>query len=42
MKFVIRSFFKTLRLVLGPVVLLRERLTRAGQPGCRSKTEQAA
>lgn len=28
MKFVIRSFFKTLRLVLGPVVLLRERLTR--------------
>ena len=28
MKFVIRTFFKTLRLVLGPVVLLRERLTR--------------
>ena len=28
MKFVIRAFFKTLRLVLGPVMLLRERLTR--------------
>ena len=28
MKFVIRTFFKTLRLVLGPVMLLRERLTR--------------
>ena len=28
MKFFIRTFFKTLRLVLGPVILLRERLTR--------------
>lgn len=28
MKFFIRTFFKTLRLVLGPVMLLRERLTR--------------
>lgn len=28
MKFVIRAFFRTLRLVLGPVMLLRERLTR--------------
>lgn len=28
MKSLIRAFFKTLRLVLGPVVLLRERLTR--------------
>ncbi len=28
MKFVIRTFFKTLWLVLGPLVLLRERLTR--------------
>jgi len=27
MKFFIRTFFKTLRLVLGPVMLLRERLT---------------
>ncbi|MBA3059548.1 MAG: glutathione S-transferase N-terminal domain-containing protein [Gammaproteobacteria bacterium] len=27
MKFIIRTFFKTLRLVLGPVMLLRERLT---------------
>ncbi len=27
MKFFIRAFFKTLRLVLGPVMLLRERLT---------------
>ena len=28
MKFLIRSFFKTLRIVLGPVMLLKERLTR--------------
>jgi glutaredoxin len=28
MKFLIRSFFKTLRVVLGPVMLLKERLTR--------------
>ena len=28
MKFLIRSFFKTLRVVLGPVVLLKERLSR--------------
>jgi glutaredoxin len=28
MKFVIRTFFKTLRVVLGPVMLLKERLTR--------------
>jgi len=28
MKFIIRSFFKTLRILLGPVMLLRERLTR--------------
>ena len=28
MKYLIRAFFKTLRLVLGPVVVLRERLTR--------------
>ena len=28
MKFIIRGFFKTLRLVLGPVLLLREALTR--------------
>lgn len=27
MKWLIRSFFKTLRLVLGPVLLLKERLT---------------
>lgn len=28
MKFLIRSFFKTLRVVLGPVILLKERLNR--------------
>ena len=28
MKFLVRSFFKTLRLVLGPVMLAREALTR--------------
>lgn len=28
MKFIIRAFFQTLRAVLGPVMLLRERLTR--------------
>jgi glutaredoxin len=28
MKIIIRSFFKTLRILLGPVMLLRERLTR--------------
>jgi glutaredoxin len=28
MKFFVRAFFKTLRLLLGPVLLLRERLTR--------------
>ena len=28
MKFILRSFFKTLRIVLGPFMLLRERLTR--------------
>lgn len=28
MKWLIRGFFKTLRLVLGPVLLLKERLTR--------------
>ena len=28
MKFLIRSFFKTLRIVLGPVMLLKERLTQ--------------
>ena len=32
MKFFIRTFFKTLRLVLGPVMLLRERLTRPVGP----------
>lgn len=28
MKILVRAFFKTLRVVLGPVMLLRERLTR--------------
>ena len=28
MKFILRNFFKALRLVLGPFMLLRERLTR--------------
>lgn len=28
MKFLVRSFFKTLRIVLGPVMLLKEALTR--------------
>ncbi len=28
MKFLIRSFFKTLRIVLGPVMVLKERLTQ--------------
>jgi glutaredoxin len=28
MKFLIRTFFKTLRVVLGPVILLKERLSR--------------
>jgi glutaredoxin len=28
MKFLVRSFFKTLRMVLGPVMLLKEALTR--------------
>ncbi|NQW80295.1 MAG: glutathione S-transferase N-terminal domain-containing protein [Polaromonas sp.] len=28
MKFLIRSFFKTLRVVLGPVILIKERLSR--------------
>ena len=28
MKFLIRAFFKTVRIVLGPVVLLREAITR--------------
>ncbi len=28
MKFLIRSFFRTLRVVLGPVILLKERLSR--------------
>ena len=28
MKIIIRTFFKTLRIVLGPVMLLREKLTR--------------
>jgi glutaredoxin len=28
MKFLIRSFFKSLRIVLGPVMVLKERLTR--------------
>lgn len=28
MKFLIRTFFKTLRIILGPVMLLKERLTR--------------
>ena len=28
MKFLVRSFFKTLRVVLGPVMLVREALTR--------------
>lgn len=28
MKFIVRSFFKILRIVLGPFMLLRERLTR--------------
>ena len=28
MKTVIRAFFRTLRIVLGPVMLLKERLTR--------------
>jgi glutaredoxin len=28
MKFIVRGFFKTLRLLLGPVLLLRETLTR--------------
>lgn len=28
MKFLVRAFFKTVRAVLGPVLLLRERLTR--------------
>ncbi len=28
MKIIIRTFFKTLRIILGPVVLLKEKLTR--------------
>ncbi len=28
MKFLIRTFFKTLRIILGPVMLVKERLTR--------------
>lgn len=28
MKFIIRTFFKTLRVILGPVMLLKEKLTR--------------
>ncbi|MEO6016392.1 MAG: glutathione S-transferase N-terminal domain-containing protein [Polaromonas sp.] len=28
MKIIIRTFFKTLRIILGPVMLLKERLTR--------------
>jgi glutaredoxin len=31
MKFLIRSFFKTLRVILGPVMLLKERLTRPAE-----------
>ncbi len=31
MKFLIRSFFKTLRVVLGPVILLKERLSRPAE-----------
>jgi glutaredoxin len=39
MKFLIRSFFKTLRIILGPVMLLKERVTRpAGL--VRLQTEQ--
>jgi glutaredoxin len=39
MKFLIRSFFKTLRVVLGPVMLFKERVTRpAGL--VRLQTEQ--
>jgi glutaredoxin len=41
MKTVIRTFFRTLRVVLGPVMLLKERLTQpAGLQ--RTPTEQAA
>lgn len=41
MKIIIRTFFKTLRLILGPVMLLRERLTRpAGR--VRAAPAQAA
>ena len=39
MKFLIRSFFKTLRIILGPVMLFKERVTRpAGL--VRLQTEQ--
>ena len=41
MKFIIRSFFRTLRIVLGPFMLLKERLTQpAGVQ--RAPAEQAA
>lgn len=41
MKIIIRTFFKTLRLVLGPVLLLRERLTHP-RGIVRSASAQAA
>jgi glutaredoxin len=44
MKTVIRSFFRTLRLVLGPVMLLKERLTQpAGAeraPGAQAEVDR--
>ena len=39
MKIIIRTFFKTLRIVLGPVMLLKEKLTRP-QGIVRSQTAQ--
>lgn len=41
MKTVIRAFFRTLRLVLGPVMLLKERLTQAAGVQ-RAPADQAA
>lgn len=44
MKLIVRTFFKILRVVLGPVMLLRERLTRpAGlvrQPALQAQVDQ--
>jgi glutaredoxin len=44
MKTVIRAFFKTLRLVLGPVMLLKERLTQptgvVREPAAQARVDQ--